>query len=208
MENPFSFSPTCTSQISEPVLASRDTRCASSVPRNKRSPNTATPRFVDTVHSRPNRAGGRVYCQMGRPVRASKEKLKRAAARMTIELAPNPDILAGLTGKRRNGQVFVGFALETSQGVARARAKLVGKGLDLVVLNAPKTAIGSDTNQVTLVEARGVTKLPTQSKREVAEAILDRAIALRGRSAGKPTKARPKTRRAASTRVAKGGSHR
>jgi phosphopantothenoylcysteine decarboxylase/phosphopantothenate--cysteine ligase len=100
--------------------------------------------------------------------------------------------------------VFVGFALETSRGLERARAKLAAKGLDLVALNAPAKGIGGETSVVTLVEARTARKLPEQSKREVAEAILDRVLELRaarqkaaakpGRTAAKPgrTGAQPK----------------
>ncbi len=112
--------------------------------------------------------------------RVAREKIKRADADLTLELAPNPDILKSLGAARRKGQTLVGFALETSQGVARARAKLHGKGVDLVVLNGPAEGIGGDTNQVTLVEARTQKKLPRASKREVAEAILDRVLELRG----------------------------
>ena len=87
----------------------------------------------------------------------------------------------------------MGFALETSQGLKRARAKLAEKGLDLVVLNAPRESIGRDTNRVTLVEPRVNRRLPVLPKREVAERVLDRALALRaGRRprAGRGRKAR------------------
>ena len=114
-----------------------------------------------------------------RPRQAAAGKLKRDGAPRTLALTPNPDILAGLTTRRRRGQVFVGFALETSRGLARARAKLEAKRLDLVVLNSPQRAIGAETNQVTLVEARAALRLPELGKREVAEAILDREVELR-----------------------------
>jgi phosphopantothenoylcysteine decarboxylase/phosphopantothenate--cysteine ligase len=128
-----------------------------------------------------------------RPLHAAREKLKRGDATLTLTLTPNPDILARLAAARRPGQVLVGFALETSRGVARAREKLVKKGLDLVVLNAPADSLGRDTNRVTLVGRRGVEKLPVQTKREVAEHILDRALALRP---GRGVARRPAKRRA------------
>lgn len=128
-----------------------------------------------------------------RPASASAGKIKRGAAALTLKLEPNPDILAALAARRRAGQVFVGFALETSRGVANARAKLRAKGVDLVVLNSPEDGIGGDTNRVTLVEAGAARRLPLASKREVAEAILDRALALRGPSA--PRRARGGARR-------------
>ena len=114
-----------------------------------------------------------------RPVRASRDKIKREPGPRTLVLEPNPDLLAGLASRRRPGQVLVGFALETSSGVARARAKLVEKGVDLMVLNHPQDALGSDTNRVTLVEAKRQRALPRLTKREVADAVWDRALELR-----------------------------
>jgi phosphopantothenoylcysteine decarboxylase/phosphopantothenate--cysteine ligase len=117
-----------------------------------------------------------------RPARVSREKLKRADGAVTLLLEPNPDVLAAAAAKRRAGQTFVGFALETSRGTERARGKLSKKGLDLIVLNSPADGIGGGTNQVTLVEARSTRKLARMSKREVAEAILDRVHEMRGAS--------------------------
>ena len=114
-----------------------------------------------------------------RPARSSHAKLKRHDQRMTLELVANPDILAGLGAARRQGQVLIGFALETHDGVRHARAKLREKRVDLVVLNSPKSGLGGDTNQVTLVSGTDAQPLPVMPKREVAEHILDRAIALR-----------------------------
>jgi len=117
-----------------------------------------------------------------RPARNAKDKMKRGAGTLTLDLVPNPDILAGLAARRRPGQTFVGFALETSKGIANARAKLRAKKLDLVVLNSPSQGIGGDTNQVTLVEPARTKALPVLPKREVAEQVLERALELRSSS--------------------------
>jgi phosphopantothenoylcysteine decarboxylase/phosphopantothenate--cysteine ligase len=72
--------------------------------------------------------------------------------------------------------VVVGFALETSDGVDKARDKLSRKELDLIVLNmANEEGAGfeSETNRVTLVGSDSVTELPLLLKEEVAEQILD-----------------------------------
>jgi len=114
-----------------------------------------------------------------RPAKARSSKLESGARGLSLELTPNPDILAGLGAKRRSSQVLVGFALETSDGLARARRKLAAKGVDLIVLNHPKEGLGGETNRVTLVEAKRQKALPRQSKREVAEAVLDRVLELR-----------------------------
>ena len=158
-----------------------------------------------------------------RPAKPAAEKLKRSSATISLKLTPNPDILAGLGAARRKGQVLVGFALETNDGVPNARKKLVSKHVDLIVLNAPSDGIGRDTNVVTLVDAKRAESLAQAPKREVAEAILDRVVDLRGvrtparravsvakkraparKSATKPTpkrKAAAKPRRAARKRA-------
>jgi phosphopantothenoylcysteine decarboxylase/phosphopantothenate--cysteine ligase len=116
-----------------------------------------------------------------RPATAAARKLKRSEKSLVLELRPNPDILAGLAAARRPGQVFVGFALETHDGVKHARAKLAAKGVDLVVLNAPVDGIGTRTNRVTLVDARRAESLPLADKRDVAETILERVMAMRAK---------------------------
>ena len=118
-----------------------------------------------------------------RPARVSTAKLKRDGSPLTVTFTPNPDILAGLGAAKPAGQVVVGFALETDDGVANARRKLAAKNADLVVLNSPERGIGGETNQVTLVERRSAVEVPETSKREVAERILDRVLELRGRTA-------------------------
>jgi phosphopantothenoylcysteine decarboxylase/phosphopantothenate--cysteine ligase len=139
-----------------------------------------------------------------RPARASREKIQRTGDPLTLSLEANADILAQLGRARRPGQVLVGFALETRRDVARARAKLSGKGIDLIVLNTAGEGIGGDTNRVTLVEARTEKELPLLSKREVAEHILERVAELRGRSSKEQTGKIGEKGRAAQPAAAKG----
>jgi phosphopantothenoylcysteine decarboxylase/phosphopantothenate--cysteine ligase len=124
-----------------------------------------------------------------RPVKASRKKIPREGPEITLRLESTPDILKGVP--RKKGRVIVGFALETDQGLERARQKLEEKGCDLIVLNDPTredSAFGGDTNQVTLIDARGrAEELPTLTKREVAERILDRVEKLWD-GKGKPAK--------------------
>ncbi|HEY0776926.1 MAG TPA: phosphopantothenoylcysteine decarboxylase, partial [Gemmatirosa sp.] len=106
------------------------------------------------------------------------QKLKRRGGRLTLDLDATPDILAATRGARRPNAVVVGFALETSDGEAHARAKLAAKALDLIVLNyatEPGAGFGVDTNRVTLFDAAGGAEpLALMPKRDVADAILDR----------------------------------
>ena len=92
-----------------------------------------------------------------------------------INLVPTPDILQSLGAQRRPGQVLIGFALETGNGVDSARAKLARKGADAIVLNyaSAETGMDSDTNQITLVTANGAEEGPLESKVAAAQRILD-----------------------------------
>ena len=82
--------------------------------------------------------------------------------------------------------MIVGFALETTDVLKGGREKLAAKGLDLVVVNdATEAGAGFevDTNRVTIVSRDGKEeKLPLMSKRDVADAIVDRVAELRRRS--------------------------
>ena len=114
-----------------------------------------------------------------RPAEVAEQKIKKREGPMTIALERNPDILAEL-GAQRTGTrpILVGFALETEDVVAHARAKLERKGADLIVANHATTAFGGDGNEVTLVDATAAEALAPASKLAVADAILDRVAAL------------------------------
>ena len=107
------------------------------------------------------------------------QKMAKESETLTLTLTRTVDVLHEL-GRRRAGRsrpVLVGFAAETRDVVARARAKLEAKGADLIVANdVSRTDAGFDveTNAATLVEPDGATELPLQSKRDLARAILDR----------------------------------
>jgi phosphopantothenoylcysteine decarboxylase/phosphopantothenate--cysteine ligase len=77
-----------------------------------------------------------------RPAVQSSAKIKRGKSTRTVRLIPNPDILADLGRRKRPGQVLVGFAVESSQVEARAKAKLIKKKLDLIV--AQRVGGGAD----------------------------------------------------------------
>ena len=77
--------------------------------------------------------------------------------------------------------MLVGFALETSDLVERAREKLVRKGCDLVVANLAADGFDGDDNRVTLVTPGAVTPLAPMSKASVADHILDHFAAHRAR---------------------------
>jgi len=110
-----------------------------------------------------------------RPKATGKTKRPRSEGSLTLELEPTPDVLASL--QRPKGCLVVGFALETGNGLARARQKLQDKSLDFVVLNdalEPGAGFEVTTNRVTVLsKGGGQMDLPLLPKRDVAERILD-----------------------------------
>ncbi len=111
-----------------------------------------------------------------RPAEATAGKRERSGA-WALALEPTADVLAALAARRRPGQVLVGFAAEAGADVARAEAKRVRKGVDLIVLNDVSRAdIGFDVdhNEVVLVGAGDVRQVPRAPKRVIAGAVLDR----------------------------------
>jgi len=113
-----------------------------------------------------------------RPVTVSGSKIKKSGAPEAIALAPTPDILRDTMSARRAAAIIVGFALETDDVLANGASKLSAKGLDLIVVNDAReegAGFEGDTNRVTFLSRDGASEpLPLLSKREVADAILDR----------------------------------
>jgi phosphopantothenoylcysteine decarboxylase/phosphopantothenate--cysteine ligase len=78
-------------------------------------------------------------------------KLRRMGGGLTLELEATPDLIGGIAKNRRNGQFLVGFALEPrGEMLDSARAKLVRKGLDLIVAN-PLETMDSETIEAAAV---------------------------------------------------------
>jgi phosphopantothenoylcysteine decarboxylase/phosphopantothenate--cysteine ligase len=117
-----------------------------------------------------------------KPAKVASAKIKKTGAAASIELAETPDILKSTFSARKAGMLVVGFALETDDLEANAQKKLAAKGLDFIVANNAREAgagFGYDTNRVTIIGKDGVQEsLPLMSKRETADAILDRIEAL------------------------------
>jgi len=118
-----------------------------------------------------------------RPARVEPGKIKRSGHPRTLELEPTEDILAGVSRRRAPDQLVVGFAAETDHLLENARAKVVAKGLDLLVANdvtAEGAGFDVDTNLVTFVFPDGRTQpLERMSKLDVAGRLLDEIVALR-----------------------------
>jgi phosphopantothenoylcysteine decarboxylase/phosphopantothenate--cysteine ligase len=112
-----------------------------------------------------------------RPQSRSEQKIKKAgAAPEPLQLVENPDILRELASGRPAGQVIVGFAAETEDIVAHGRAKLAGKGADLLVVNrvGRGIAFGTDDNEAMVLAADGsTTPVPRGPKDVLADVVWD-----------------------------------
>jgi phosphopantothenoylcysteine decarboxylase/phosphopantothenate--cysteine ligase len=109
-------------------------------------------------------------------------KIKKTAARISLELDPTPDILAEL-GRKKGDRLLIGFAAETENLRQEARRKLESKNCDMVVGNlvgVAGTGFESDENEVILALRTGETiALERAPKREIADRIFDEALKLR-----------------------------
>ncbi|MBN9660289.1 MAG: bifunctional phosphopantothenoylcysteine decarboxylase/phosphopantothenate--cysteine ligase CoaBC [Acidobacteria bacterium] len=111
-----------------------------------------------------------------------KQKVKKSAMRLSLELDPTLDILAEV-GRRKQDRLLIGFAAETENLVAEARRKMQTKNCDMVVANnvsADGVGFESDQNEIVLVLSTGeIHPLPRASKRALADQILDQVLKLR-----------------------------
>ncbi len=111
-----------------------------------------------------------------RPKQVFDQKLKKTQEELTIVLEKNPDIAVEVGKRKKPHQVFIGFAAETEQVEAHARAKLERKGMDLIVANnvaMPGAGFGTDTNIITVYDRNGkVRDFPKMLKRELANQLI------------------------------------
>ena len=116
-----------------------------------------------------------------KPETVALQKIKREKDDLVIRLTPTHDIAAELGRMKRDGQVLVGFALETNDEDANARKKLEKKNLDFIVLNSLRnegTCFRSDENQISIISRDNRKDYERKSKKAVAADIIDE-LALR-----------------------------
>ena len=118
-----------------------------------------------------------------RPEIQAGEKIKRESkGEMMLHLIPNKDIAASLGAIKREGQVLVGFALETNNEATNAESKLKRKNLDFIVLNSLRDAgagFRCDTNKISIIDRQGeITSYPLKSKQGVAVDIVNKLATL------------------------------
>ncbi len=112
---------------------------------------------------------------------AAQKIKKQDGEALSLRLVENPDVARAVGEQKREGQVLVGFAAETEDALANAQRKLKKKNLDFIVANdvtRPGAGFDVDTNIAAFVDEAGVKELPLMPKDELADRILDKALAL------------------------------
>lgn len=106
-----------------------------------------------------------------RPTRTSEQKIKKSARNLTLELAPNPDILAHVAGLP-NAPFCVGFAAESENVIGNAESKRRAKNVPLLVANRVQDALGADHSELVLIDDAGSQPLPRASKLALARQLI------------------------------------
>ena len=110
-------------------------------------------------------------------------KIKKADGEpLILALTENPDIAQAVGEQKKKNQTLVGFAAETDHVQENAVSKLKKKNLDMIVANdvtVPGAGFNVDTNIATLITRDGAEKQPLQTKRQLADVILDRIMTIR-----------------------------
>lgn len=116
------------------------------------------------------------------PANVAAEKIKKHDDSLVLNLTKTKDILYSLGQRKKDGQLLIGFALETTNELANAQEKLTKKNADVIVLNSLNdegAGFGHDTNKVTFVTRDKQVELPLQSKADVAKAIVNQIKEMR-----------------------------
>lgn len=111
------------------------------------------------------------------PVKAAEDKIKKSDEKLSVDLESTTDILKKMGQEKKEGQVLVGFALETNDELANAEKKLKTKNLDFIILNSLKdkgAGFGTPTNKISILSPNGIIHRGTvKPKEEVAKDIWD-----------------------------------
>ncbi len=112
-----------------------------------------------------------------RPEHVAGEKIKKGKEVPPMPMVPTTDILSELGATKKQGQLLVGFALETNNELENAKSKLKNKNLDFIVLNSLQdkgAGFGTATNKISIIDRSGkVTSFELKSKDEVAHDLIN-----------------------------------
>ena len=119
-----------------------------------------------------------------RPAEKCENKIKKDDGQeWVLRLVENPDIAAAVGKQKKEGQTLVGFAAETDHVLEHAQKKLIRKNLDMIVANdvtQEGAGFNVDTNIAAIITRKEILRLPLQTKRSLADEILNRVAELRG----------------------------
>ena len=113
------------------------------------------------------------------PQQVAPEKIKKSDEQFQLNLRKTKDILKALGELKQEGQLLVGFALETENEIENALNKLTNKNADMILLNTlkdPQVGFGKDTNKITILDHESRIVFEAKSKRDVARDIVDVVI--------------------------------
>ena len=117
------------------------------------------------------------------PVEPLTRKMKRGKEEWSLRLKPTRDIAAEMGREKKSGQLFVGFALESDNGLENAKRKLKTKNLDLILLNhagEEGAGFGTDTNRVSMIDRnQELEEYELKPKRQVAADLVERVIKMK-----------------------------
>ena len=114
-----------------------------------------------------------------RPKNYSENKIKKKEEQTTIELEKTDDILKYLGENKKEGQILIGFSMETTNVVDNSKQKLEKKNLDMIVANNLKekgAGFGTDTNLVTFITSKETKQLPLMSKEKVGDELFNEIL--------------------------------
>lgn len=180
----YALAEACANRGAEVILVSGPVSLSAHHPSIKRiDVESADEMYEATVHAF-QEANAAILCAAVadyRPENKAEQKIKREKdEELMLRLVANKDIAAALGSMKKDGQVLVGFALETQNGVQHATGKLERKNLDFIVLNSLSDAgagFRCDTNKVSILERNGlITEYALKSKTEVAGDIVNKLV--------------------------------
>jgi len=114
-----------------------------------------------------------------RPKKYNENKFKKKDNELNIELEKTDDILKYLGENKKEGQILIGFSMETNNVIENSKEKLKKKNLDMIVANNLKdkgAGFGTDTNLVTLITKNENKQLPLMSKEKVGDEIFNEIL--------------------------------
>lgn len=182
----FALAEACAVQGAEVILIAGPVSLTTNHPNIKRIDVESAEEMYEAAMAAYPEADAGILCAAVadyRPEMQADEKIKRESkGDITLHLVPNKDIAASLGAIKREGQLLVGFALETNNEAAHAESKLKRKNLDFIVLNSLRDAgagFRCDTNKISIIDNKGEsTAYPLKSKQGVATDIVNKLATL------------------------------